>query len=83
MVMYLMMCGRFPFYSQDHEVLFELILVVSQGEEYIIGDVRVLLLQGEVKFPPTLSLESKSLLGGLLQKDPSKRLVSDIEGRGY
>ena len=40
-------------------------------------------LQQEVKFPATLSLEGKSLLGGLLQKDPSKRLVSDIEGRGY
>ena len=29
MVMYEMMCGRLPFYSRDHEVLFELILVVS------------------------------------------------------
>ena len=28
-VMYEMMCGRLPFYSRDHEVLFELILVVS------------------------------------------------------
>ena len=27
-VMYEMMCGRLPFYSRDHEVLFELILVV-------------------------------------------------------
>ena len=27
--MYEMMCGRLPFYSRDHEVLFELILVVS------------------------------------------------------
>ena len=29
MVMYEMMCGRLPFYSRDHEVLFELILVVG------------------------------------------------------
>ena len=28
-VMYEMICGRLPFYSRDHEVLFELILVVS------------------------------------------------------
>lgn len=27
-VMYEMMCGRLPFYSRDHEVLFELILTV-------------------------------------------------------
>ena len=32
-VMYEMMCGRLPFYSRDHEVLFELILVVS-GQNY-------------------------------------------------
>ena len=35
-------------------------------------------LQEEVRFPASLSLESMSLLRGLLQKDPSKRLVSDI-----
>lgn len=28
-VMYEMMCGRLPFYSRDHEVLFELILTVG------------------------------------------------------
>ena len=28
MVLYEMMCGRLPFYSRDHEVLFELILMV-------------------------------------------------------
>ena len=27
MVMYEMMCGRLPFYNQDHERLFELILM--------------------------------------------------------
>ena len=26
--MYEMMCGRLPFYNKDHEVLFELILMV-------------------------------------------------------
>lgn len=56
-VMYEMMCGRLPFYSRDHEVLFELILVE------------------EIKFPARLSEVAKSLLSGLLQKDPSKRYV--------
>lgn len=28
-VLYEMICGRLPFYSRDHEVLFELILMVS------------------------------------------------------
>nr|QIA61837.1 RAC serine/threonine-protein kinase [Halichondria panicea] len=55
-VMYEMMCGRLPFYSRDHEVLFELILVE------------------EVKFPARLSEVAKSLLLGLLTKDPNKRL---------
>lgn len=56
-VMYEMMCGRLPFYSRDHEVLFELILVE------------------EIKFPARLSEVAKSLLNGLLQKDPSKRFI--------
>lgn len=55
-VMYEMMCGRLPFYSRDHEVLFELILVE------------------EIKFPARLSDVAKSLLSGLLTKDPDKRL---------
>ena len=54
-VMYEMMCGRLPFYSRDHETLFELILVE------------------EIKFPARLSDVAKSLLSGLLQKDPTKR----------
>lgn len=29
-VMYEMMCGRLPFYSNEHEILFELILQVSK-----------------------------------------------------
>ncbi|GAA6109978.1 RAC-gamma serine/threonine-protein kinase isoform X1, partial [Tachysurus ichikawai] len=53
-VMYEMMCGRLPFYNQDHEKLFELILME------------------EIKFPRTLSADAKSLLSGLLIKDPNK-----------
>uniref|UniRef100_A0A672QQ02 non-specific serine/threonine protein kinase n=1 Tax=Sinocyclocheilus grahami TaxID=75366 RepID=A0A672QQ02_SINGR len=55
-VMYEMMCGRLPFYNQDHEKLFELILM------------------DEIRFPRTLGPEAKSLLSGLLQKDPKQRL---------
>uniref|UniRef100_A0A4W4ETI6 non-specific serine/threonine protein kinase n=1 Tax=Electrophorus electricus TaxID=8005 RepID=A0A4W4ETI6_ELEEL len=54
-VMYEMMCGRLPFYNQDHEKLFELILME------------------DIKFPRTLSADAKSLLSGLLIKDPNKR----------
>ncbi|XP_043991551.1 RAC-gamma serine/threonine-protein kinase isoform X2 [Gambusia affinis] len=55
-VTYEMMCGRLPFYNQDHEKLFELILME------------------DIKFPRTLSADAKSLLSGLLIKDPNKRL---------
>uniref|UniRef100_A0A8C5QIE1 non-specific serine/threonine protein kinase n=1 Tax=Leptobrachium leishanense TaxID=445787 RepID=A0A8C5QIE1_9ANUR len=55
-VMYEMMCGRLPFYNQDHEKLFELILME------------------EIRFPRTLLPEAKSLLSGLLKKDPKQRL---------
>uniref|UniRef100_A0A8C0DXP8 non-specific serine/threonine protein kinase n=1 Tax=Balaenoptera musculus TaxID=9771 RepID=A0A8C0DXP8_BALMU len=55
-VTYEMMCGRLPFYNQDHERLFELILME------------------EIRFPRTLSPEAKSLLAGLLKKDPKQRL---------
>lgn len=56
-VTYEMMCGRLPFYNQDHEKLFELILME------------------DIKFPRTLSADAKSLLSGLLIKDPNKRFV--------
>lgn len=56
-VTYEMMCGRLPFYNQDHEKLFELILME------------------DIKFPRTLSADAKSLLSGLLIKDPNKRYV--------
>ena len=55
--MYEMMCGRLPFYNQDHEKLFELILME------------------EIRFPRTLGPEGKSLLSGLLKKDPKQRCV--------
>lgn len=55
MVMYEMMCGRLPFYNQDHERLFELILME------------------EIRFPRSLSPDAKSLLAGLLKKDPKQR----------
>uniref|UniRef100_A0A3Q2Y4F7 non-specific serine/threonine protein kinase n=1 Tax=Hippocampus comes TaxID=109280 RepID=A0A3Q2Y4F7_HIPCM len=63
-VTYEMMCGRLPFYNQDHEKLFELILME------------------EIKFPRTLSADAKSLLSGLLIKDPNKRLDSLFCSRG-
>lgn len=50
-----MMCGRLPFYNQDHEEAFGLILME------------------EIRFPRTLSPEAKSLLSGLLKKDPKQR----------
>uniref|UniRef100_A0A673LUW5 non-specific serine/threonine protein kinase n=1 Tax=Sinocyclocheilus rhinocerous TaxID=307959 RepID=A0A673LUW5_9TELE len=55
-VMYEMMCGRLPFYNQDHERLFELILME------------------DIRFPRTLAPDAKSLLSGLLKKDPQQRL---------
>ena len=57
-VMYEMMCGRLPFYNQDHERLFELILME------------------EIRFPRNLSPEAKSLLAGLLKKDPKQRCLT-------
>lgn len=56
-VMYEMMCGRLPFYNQDHERLFELILME------------------DIRFPRNLSPEAKSLLAGLLKKDPKQRYM--------
>uniref|UniRef100_A0A1I7T5U6 non-specific serine/threonine protein kinase n=1 Tax=Caenorhabditis tropicalis TaxID=1561998 RepID=A0A1I7T5U6_9PELO len=55
-VMYEMMCGRLPFYSKDHNKLFELIM------------------GGDLRFPSKLSQHAKTLLTGLLVKDPSQRM---------
>ena len=41
----------------------------------------LILLQEEIKFPARLSEVSKSVLGKLLEKDPSKRWVSEREGK--
>ncbi|XP_039247785.1 RAC-gamma serine/threonine-protein kinase-like [Styela clava] len=57
-VMYEMMCGRLPFYSRDHEVLFERILME------------------DISLPSMLSGDGRSLLSGLLCKDPRRRLGS-------
>ena len=59
-VMYEMMCGRLPFYNQDHEKLFELILME------------------DIRFPRTLGHEGRSLLSGLLKKDPKQRCVDPL-----
>lgn len=45
-VMYEMMCGRLPFYSRDHEVLFELILVVSCGDHLVVHEVLLMIYTG-------------------------------------
>lgn len=55
-LMYEMMCGRLPFYSTDHSILFTLILME------------------EVKFPRNISNNARSLLAGLLKKNPRDRL---------
>lgn len=60
-VMYEMMCGRLPFYSRDHDTLFELILVK------------------DAQFPPSLTQEARSLLSGLLIKDPRRRLGGGVD----
>jgi RAC serine/threonine-protein kinase len=55
-VLYEMLCGRLPFYSREHERLFELIL------------------SGRPRLPTQSSEESRSLLTGLLIKNPAERL---------
>ncbi|GBP22322.1 hypothetical protein EVAR_22608_1 [Eumeta japonica] len=55
-VLYEMVCGFLPFYNEDHEALFSLIL------------------NERVRFPRTLSAHARSLLSGLLAKEPSQRL---------
>jgi RAC serine/threonine-protein kinase len=55
-VLYEMLCGRLPFYSKEHERLFELIL------------------GGNVRFPTALQADARTLLAGLLVKNPNARL---------
>ncbi|RXM96579.1 RAC-gamma serine/threonine-protein kinase [Acipenser ruthenus] len=60
-IMFEMMCGRHPFYNQDREKLFQLILM------------------GDIKFPSALSSDAKSLLSGLLTRDPNTRLAGGLD----
>ncbi|XP_077288316.1 LOW QUALITY PROTEIN: AKT serine/threonine protein kinase [Arctopsyche grandis] len=59
-VMYEMVCGRLPFYNRDHDILFTLIVRRGATEE--------------VRFPRSLSAGARSLLAGLLAKNPLQRL---------
>lgn len=71
-VMYEMMCGRLPFFNKDHDKLFTLILM----EDVRFDEPKFLNLDffNQVKFPRTISSEARSVLSGLLIKDPQKRL---------
>ncbi|KAI6213357.1 hypothetical protein M3Y94_00140800 [Aphelenchoides besseyi] len=60
-VLFELMCGRLPFYSQQHDKLFEMIL------------------RSNLRFPSALSPEARSLLSGLLIKDPNARLGGGID----
>lgn len=77
-VMYEMMCGRLPFYNRDHDKLFALILMESVRFYYLLNSTVSLLsfifFKNKVRFPRGLSAAAKSLLTGLLIKDPKKRL---------
>ncbi|KAI6199587.1 Non-specific serine/threonine protein kinase [Aphelenchoides besseyi] len=60
-VLFELMCGRLPFYSREHDKLFEMIL------------------RSNLRFPSALSSEARSLLSGLLIKDPNARLGGGID----
>jgi len=75
-VMYEMVCGRLPFYNRDHDVLFTLILmeeVSSKQQPIYIAEIYIS-FHLQVKFPRNISTDAKKLLGGLLEKDPLRRL---------
>lgn len=55
-VMYEMMCGRLPFYSKDHEVLFELILVEEIKFPARLSEVAKALLSGLLQKDPAKRL---------------------------
>ncbi|XP_028409048.1 RAC-alpha serine/threonine-protein kinase-like [Dendronephthya gigantea] len=57
-VMYEMMCGRLPFYSRDHEVLFELILTEDVKFPQRLSDLAKAVLSGLLEKNP------KKRLGG-------------------
>ena len=52
-VMYEMMCGRLPFYSRDHETLFELILVEEIKFPARLSEVAKALLSGLLQKDPS------------------------------
>ena len=52
-VMYELMCGRLPFYSRDHEVLFKLILTEDVKFPARLSDKSVSLLSGLLQKDPT------------------------------
>ena len=61
-LIYEMLTGLPPFYSQNVNIMYQKILT------------------GELRFPSYISLEAKSLLEGLLTRDPEKRLGSGSGG---
>lgn len=75
-VMYEMMCGRLPFYNKDHDKLFTLILMESVCNILYIMCIcfNINYKSFKVRFPRGLSAAAKSLLTGLLIKDPKQRL---------
>ena len=71
--MYEMMVGRLPFYNR----LRALYIVASYLINSLFRDHDILfelILMEEVRFPKTISSEAKDLLGGLLVKEPLRRL---------
>lgn len=68
-LIYEMLTGLPPFYSQNINIMYQKIL------------------NGELRYPPTVSLDAQSLLDGLLTRDPAKRLGSnppdDIRGHPF
>ena len=81
--MYEMMCGRLPFYSRDHEVLFELILTVRNRRcEYLCVFVSVINSEkvffcknvdaGGCKVPTTFVRSSQVGVGGITGEEPQE-----------
>jgi len=55
-LIYEMLTGLPPFYSQNINIMYQKIL------------------NGELRYPPTISIDAQSLLDGLLTRDPERRL---------
>lgn len=67
-VLYEMMCGRLPFYSRDHEVLFELILMEEVKFPGRISEIAKSLLQGLL-----IKIPDRRLGGGREDAEEVKR----------